>query len=94
MCKQLEIDGDFLIRIMDLVSKNTKNLPSVIMDLLAGHDEEQSKICTSFLYVMKGDLTMVKSITQQLGIEGSNVTAVLASAAGNFNILAEFYQLI
>lgn len=64
LCNQLEIEGNLLIKLMDLKSKVPQNLSNIVMDLFKNHDEEQSKICTSFIYTIKGDLSLVKVLAQ------------------------------
>ena len=60
LCNQLEIDGYLLIKLMDLKLNKPQNLSAIVMDLFKHHDEQQSKICTAFIYTIKGDLSLVK----------------------------------
>ena len=61
-CKNLDLDGQYLINMIDFVEKKPNNLPQILFDLLGNITPDQQNICASLIHVMKGDIAMVKAI--------------------------------
>ena len=80
---------------MEITSPSHKNSPKIVMDLLSTNDsKEESKLCSSFISLFKGDLSQTKLLSRKLGIETQKAIPVIAASLGNMKILSEFYSNI
>lgn len=68
-CTELELDGTFIINLIDLLSANTQRFAQILIDLLKTNPvRDQHKLCQSYISLFKKDLSSVKLIAEKIGI--------------------------
>ena len=78
---------------IDLTSQDTQKFAQIAIDLLSTNSQqEESKICSSFISLFKNDLSQAKTLTNKLGVDSRTALPVIAAALGNMTILSEFYS--
>ena len=68
-CKNLDLDGQYLINLIDYVLKRPNNLPQILFDLLNLISPDQIKICTSLIHILKNDIAMSKLVAQRISVD-------------------------
>ena len=92
LATQLDLDGQLLINMIDLQSSTTKRFPTILIDLFKQQDQnDETKLCQSFLGLINGDLSCVKLISKKLGIDQAKTLPILAAALGDMGVLSESY---
>ena len=94
-CKELDLDGNLVISLIDLISPTTKKFTQIVIDLLSTNpSREESKLCQSFISLFKGDISTAKLLASKMGIGLNQMMPVIAAALGNMGILSEYYSQI
>lgn len=94
-CQELELDGNLVINLIDLISPETRKLTQILIDLLSSNPlRDESRLCQSFISLFKGDISTVKLLSGKMEIKLSELLPVIAGALGNMSVLSEFYSKI